>query len=188
MAAPPSYNQMFGGGVAPAASLHRMSNPFGGNMEYASVSPAQGQLYPSAFEGASASAGGVGAPPVIRDGIAFTSGEDAMFEDLADLAATLKAIELLEVGKANRSVSARVHLQECTRLIEQYKQLEAGLLRDGSIASRDDFIKRYNVTARRALQRIDEGIAVPQVNRASPAVEVSLHWVSAQRPSRSPPE
>lgn len=101
-----------------------------------------------------------------------------MFEDLADLAATLKAIELLEVGKANRSVSARVHLQECTRLIEQYKQLEAGLLRDGSIASRDDFIKRYNVTARRALQRIDEGIAVPQVNRASPAVEVSLHLLT----------
>lgn len=119
----------------------------------------------------------------------FENGDERqMYEDLADLAGIIKAADLLEIAFSRQAMPADVYTRECSMLISHFRSLERPLIRDGIITSTEDFVKKYEIRARRGLERLALGIPAtalmqPADNTSrettSIAVDVSLHLVTA---------
>jgi ESCRT-I complex subunit VPS28 len=87
-----------------------------------------------------------------------TAQERIEFEDQAELYAILKTCEYLEIAHARDVVEQTDYVEQCMKLIAQFKNFEKALIQRGTIASLQDFVVKYSILdCPRAIDRMQTG-------------------------------
>eukprot|EP01029_Cantina_marsupialis_P028157 TRINITY_DN7753_c0_g1_i1.p1 TRINITY_DN7753_c0_g1~~TRINITY_DN7753_c0_g1_i1.p1 ORF type:complete len:208 (-),score=61.10 TRINITY_DN7753_c0_g1_i1:305-928(-) len=103
------------------------------------------------------------------------SRERRQFEDLADLFSIIKTVEALETAYVRSYVGDKEYTDACTKLIGQYKTVEAALQKDGHVKSLDAFMAEYNMDCPRAKERLQIALPATIVHRSTDSHSETVH-------------
>ena len=86
-----------------------------------------------------------------------TASERAEFEDLADMYAILRTLEMIEIANARDALEHGEYVEVCQKLINQYKTTERPAVQRGAIRDLASFVRDYGIDCPRAVERITVG-------------------------------